>query len=653
MESRHKSKHCHCHCSHEHTESAESHGCCCHHCEHCHAEGDGGQNDEKWIKIRIWTGGIIFAAAAIIFYAVPEYAQWMIPAFVIAWAILGIDIVLAAVKTIFKGHFLDENFLMSLASMGAFGIAEYPEAVAVMLFYRIGEFLEDKAVEKSRHSISSLLDMRPDTARVFRNDQWIEVPPESIDVGEKVLVRPGERIPLDGRVVEGETRLDMQAITGESVPKKVCSGDDIYSGCINQESVITLEVKHVSSESMASKIIKMVENAQELKTPAEKFITKFARFYTPIVVISALLLALIPPLAFGGLWSVWLQRAFVFLVVSCPCALVISVPMAYFCGIGAASKRGILFRGSACVEALCKIRAMVFDKTGTLTHGTFEMTHVETAQGVEKETLLKIAASAEAQSNHPIARSILNSVHDYKQPDEIIEKSGLGIQCRCGDDVIFVGNASLMASENIEIQECKAVGSLVYVAQNGKYLGCIVISDAVRQDAEETMRKLRSIGIKKLVMLTGDSDRIAENVSKQLGLDEYQANLKPDDKLEQFKIIAENDSAAFIGDGMNDAPVLASAQVGIAMGGIGSDAAVDAADVVLMGNQISALPDVIKIAQKTHFIAVQNIVFALSVKFILLILGALGMIGLWVAVFGDVGVMVIAVCNALRMNMDK
>lgn len=640
-----ESCHCHSECCHEH---AEKSCCCCHHCEHCHAETH--EADEKWEKLRILSGGILFAAAAILFYACPEYAHLSIPAFIAAWLILGIDVAVKAVRTIFKGHFLDENFLMTLASIGAFAIAEYPEAVAVMFFYRIGEMLEDKAVEKSRHSISSLLEMQPDTARVRRDDQWLEISPENIEVGELILVRPGERIPLDGRVTEGESRLDMQAITGESVPKKVRVGDELLSGCINLESALTLEVTHVLSESMASKIIELVETAQELKTPAERFITKFARFYTPIVVGCAALLALIPPLLLDGLWSVWLQRAFVFLVVSCPCALVISVPMAYFCGIGAASRRGILFRGSACIEALCKIRTMVFDKTGTLTQGTFEITHVEPAPGIDADSLLKLAASAEAHSNHPIARSILNSVHDYIQPDETVEKSGLGIQCRCGHDVILVGNAAMMASENVAFQECGAVGTLVYVARNGEYLGCIVISDAIRPESLDTMQRLRDSGIKKLVMLTGDSEKIAESVSSQLKLDEFHANLKPADKLAHFNELAESMPAAFVGDGMNDAPVLASAGVGIAMGGAGSDAAIDAADVVLMGNQVGNLPFALSIARKTHGIAVQNIIFALSVKFILLILGALGIIGLWVAVFGDVGVMVIAVCNALRMN---
>lgn len=559
-------------------------------------------------------------------------------------------------KNITRGQVFDEHFLMSVSTIGAFAIGEYPEAVAVMLFYQVGEFFQSLAVKRSRKSISDLMDICPDSATVKRNGVLQVVSPESVAVGEIIVVKPGEKIPLDGIVVDGESMLDTKALTGESVPRSIRKGDEALSGCINQSGLLTLKVTKSFGESTVSKITDLVENASARKAPTENFITTFARYYTPVVVGMAAVLAIIPPLVLGGGWSEWLRRGFVFLIVSCPCALVISIPLTFFGGIGAASKRGVLVKGGNYLEALNKVSVVVFDKTGTLTKGVFEVANIIPAAGYQKEQVLEYAAQAESYSNHPIAKSILATYGkpiDQKQFSGFEEISGHGISVMVQGKKVLAGNSKLMESEKIAYAACDAAGTKFYVAADGSYVGCILIADEVKPDSKCAIAELKKIGVEKTVMLTGDDERIGKSVADELGLDAYYAQLLPDQKVEKLEMLdkqkRQGSKLAFVGDGINDAPVLARADVGIAMGGLGSDAAIEAADVVLMTDEPSKLVEAIDVAKATKRIVMQNIVIALGIKSVFLVLGALGMAGMWEAVFGDVGVTIIAVLNAMRI----
>uniref|UniRef100_UPI003AF19062 heavy metal translocating P-type ATPase n=1 Tax=Candidatus Allofournierella excrementavium TaxID=2838591 RepID=UPI003AF19062 len=614
-------------------------------------------NDEdKKRTIRLAVGAAVYAIgmALTVFAKLPTPAE--LAFLIVAYVILGWDVVWQAVKNITRGQVFDEHFLMSVSTIGAFAIGEYPEAVAVMLFYQVGEFFQSLAVKRSRKSISDLMDIRPDSATVKRNGVLQVVSPESVAVGEIIVVKPGEKIPLDGIVVDGESMLDTKALTGESVPKSIRKGDEALSGCINQSGLLTLKVTKSFGESTVSKIIDLVENASARKAPTENFITTFARYYTPVVVGMAAVLAIIPPLVLGGGWSEWLRRGFVFLIVSCPCALVISIPLTFLGGIGAASKRGVLVKGSNYLEALNKVSVVVFDKTGTLTKGVFEVANIIPAAGYQKEQVLEYAAQAESYSNHPIAKSILATYGkpiDQKQFSGFEEISGHGISVTVQGKKVLAGNGKLMESEKIAYAACDAAGTKFYVAADGSYVGCILIADEVKPDSKCAIAELKKIGVEKTVMLTGDDERIGKSVADELGLDAYYAQLLPDQKVEKLEMLdkqkRQGSKLAFVGDGINDAPVLARADVGIAMGGLGSDAAIEAADVVLMTDEPSKLVEAIDVAKATKRIVMQNIVIALGIKSVFLVLGALGMAGMWEAVFGDVGVTIIAVLNAMRI----
>ena len=601
-------------------------------------------------------GAVVYAIgmALTVFAKLPTLAE--LAFLIVAYVILGWDVVWQAVKNITRGQVFDEHFLMSVSTIGAFAIGEYPEAVAVMLFYQVGEFFQSLAVKRSRKSISDLMDICPDSATVKRNGVLQVVSPESVAVGEIIVVKPGEKIPLDGIVVDGESMLDTKALTGESVPRSIRKGDEALSGCINQSGLLTLKVTKSFGESTVSKITDLVENASARKAPTENFITTFARYYTPVVVGMAAVLAIIPPLVLGGGWSEWLRRGFVFLIVSCPCALVISIPLTFFGGIGAASKRGVLVKGSNYLEALNKVSVVVFDKTGTLTKGVFEVANIIPAAGYQKEQVLEYAAQAESYSNHPIAKSILSTYGkpiDQKQFSDFEEISGHGSSVMVQGKKVLAGNSKLMESEKIAYAACDAAGTKFYVAADGSYVGCILIADEVKPDSKCAIAELKKIGVEKTVMLTGDDERIGKSVADELGLDAYYAQLLPDQKVEKLEMLdkqkRQGSKLAFVGDGINDAPVLARADVGIAMGGLGSDAAIEAADVVLMTDEPSKLVEAIDVAKATKRIVMQNIVIALGIKSVFLVLGALGMAGMWEAVFGDVGVTIIAVLNAMRI----
>ena len=605
-------------------------GCGCGCCD-CH--GPVKKEESRRELYRLLVAGALFLAG----FALPHPLI-----FIAAYIVCGWDVVWKAVRNILKGRVFDEHFLMALASLGAFAIGEYHEAVAVMLFYQVGEYFQSMSVRRSRQSIADLMDLRPDHATVLRG-QALSVPPEQVAVGETILVVPGERIPLDGIVMEGAAELDTSALTGESLPRTVNPGDPVMSGCINLSGTLAVTVTKPYGESTAAKIIELVENAGAKKAPAENFITKFARYYTPVVVILAALLAFVPPL-FLGSWLEWLRRGMVFLVVSCPCALVISVPLTYFGGIGACSRHGILVKGGNYLDALTKVDTVVFDKTGTLTQGKFGVTGLFPAEGFTEKEVLSLAARAEQFSTHPIAKSILNAYAD--EPDELSgcrEVTGMGIIA----ENLVVGNRKLMEQEKIPYIPCNDPGTAVYVATDGIFAGTILIADKVKPDSKATLLELKSLGVQKTVMLTGDNEDVAASVSKELGLDAYHAQLLPLDKL---KILEKMEGkTVFAGDGINDAPCLARADVGVAMGGLGTDAAIEAADVVLMTDEPKKLADAIALARQTRTIVVQNIVFALGVKAAILVLGALGLAGMWAAVFADVGVAILAVMNAMRM----
>ncbi|MDD6283781.1 MAG: heavy metal translocating P-type ATPase [Firmicutes bacterium] len=570
--------------------------------------------------------------------------------FALPYLIVGGTVLRDACRNIAHGQMFDEQFLMSVATLGAFALGDYLEAVAVMVFYQVGELFQSLAVSRSRRSIAELMDIRPDTARVIRDGAETVVSPEQVRPGETVVVYPGEKVPLDGVILSGATALDTAALTGESIPTEVSAGDTAVSGAINLSGTVHIRVSGTYEQSTVAKILYMVENAAEKKSKSENFITRFSRVYTPCVVIGALMLAVLPPL-FVGRWSDWLNRALIFLVVSCPCALVISVPLSFFGGIGGASRKGILIKGSEYIETLGKVQTVVFDKTGTLTHGTFTVTAVHPEQ-VSKAYLLDIAAAAEQQSSHPIARSIISAHGGHIESGRIgsvHEHSGMGVEAVIDGRTVFVGNERLMSLADTEARPCHRHGTVIHIAERGRYLGHIVVSDTVKPDSANAVASLKSLGVKRTVMLTGDRRDIAERVAGELGIDTVMAQLMPDGKVEAVEhLMSEFRPLAFVGDGINDAPVLTRADVGIAMGAMGSDAAIEAADIVLMDDKPARLTDAIRLSRRTMRIVHQNIVFAIAVKLGVLLLSACGLVGMWIAIFADVGVMVLAVLNAMR-----
>lgn len=608
--------------------------------------------------IQLGIGGVIFAAAT--FFPMAFFAKIIL--FLLSYFIIGGEVLLRAVRNILRGEIFDENFLMTIATVGAFAIGEYPEAVAVMLFYQVGELFQDLAVNRSRRSIKALMDIRPDFANMVVDGQLLQVDPQEVAVGDRIVVKPGERIPLDGCVLEGQSMVDTSALTGESVPRSARLGDELLAGCINLNGLLTLEVSKSFQESTVAKILDMVQNASSRKAPTEAFITRFARYYTPAVVFSALAIAIIPPIVVpGAVFADWLYRGLIFLVISCPCALVISIPLSFFGGIGGASRNGILIKGGNYLEALHEVKTVVFDKTGTLTKGVFKVAQVVPVDGVHEIDLLRTAAEAEAHSNHPIARSILEAYDKpvtVEQGGTYEEIPGQGIKVVLGERRIIAGNDTMMHAHGIHAPKLDVVGTVVHVAVNNQYYGNIVIRDEMKADAAKAIKQLRQLGIRELVMLTGDRKEIAEKVASELQLDRVYAGLLPDEKVARVEAIVgesgHTGKVAFVGDGINDAPVLARADVGMAMGGLGSDAAIEAADIVLMTDEPSKIADAIRIARKTRTIVVQNIVFALGVKGVVLLLGAFGEATMWEAVFADVGVALIAVLNAMRaMNVKK
>ncbi len=613
--------------------------------------------DSRVLIVRLICGAVIFVAGLATKFLLKTTEPVQLALMVIAYLVLGYDVLWRALKNIVRGRIFDEQFLMSLSTLGAFAIQEYPEAVAVMLFYQFGEFLQDLSVDRSKDSITELLDIRPDSAALYKNGDVTVVTPNAVEVGDLIIVKPGERIPLDGIISEGEAMLDTKALTGEAVPRHVKAGDEIISGCINTSGVLKIKVTKTFGESTVSQIVNLVENAADRKAPTENFITAFARYYTPIVVVMALCLALLPPLFLNGEWKEWLSRALVFLVISCPCALVISIPLTFFGGIGAASKHGILVKGGNYLDALNKVDTVVFDKTGTLTKGVFKVTSIIPSDGFSSDEVLQYAASAERMSNHPIAKSITEACD--KLPDinasvtEFKEISGRGISAKIGEHNVLVGNGMLLKDCGVTFVTCEKIGTKVYVAIDNKYAGCVVISDEIKDDSRRAVEALKNFGVKKTIMLTGDDETIGKAVADEIGLDEYHAGLLPHQKVEKIEAIdVAKDSGSklvFVGDGINDAPVLARADIGIAMGALGSDAAIEAADIVLMTDEPSKIVEAIKISKATRRIVFENIIFALAVKIVFLVLGALGIAGMWIAVFGDVGVALIAVFNAMRI----
>ena len=609
--------------------------------------------------IKIIISAILFVLALVI----PFSNEWINNGlFIISYLVVGFEILKKAVRNIFRGKIFDENFLMAVATIGAFAIGEFPEAVAVMLFYQVGELFQSYAVDKSRKSIASLMDIRPDYANIEKDGKVEKVDPDEVKIGDIIIVKTGEKIPLDGVIIEGRSSLDTMALTGESVPRVVKTEDEVLSGCINKDGLLKIRVTKEFGESTVSRILDLVENASSKKSKSENFITKFAKYYTPTVVIIAVLLAFIPPIILKDFstFSVWLYRALSFLVVSCPCALVISIPLSFFGGIGGASKMGILIKGSNYLEALANTETVVFDKTGTLTEGIFEVQDIY-AEGIEKDELLRIVAHAENYSNHPIAKSVKKAYN--KEIDEKIiknpqELSGKGIWAKIDEKDILVGNEKLMLEEKIDFKKCDEVGTILYVAIDKKYVGYVLIADKIKQDSPKTIRELKAMNIKKTVMLTGDKKEVGEYVAKKLNMDKVYTELLPDGKVEKVEELlkqkSENGKLVFVGDGINDAPVLTISDIGVAMGGLGSDAAIEAADIVIMTDETSKISKAINLSKKTMRIVRENIIFAIFVKIAVLVLTAFGASTMWEAVFADVGVSVIAIINALRMlNIKK
>ena len=605
---------------------------------------------QKKTLVRIILSAVLLVAAALI----PVDGIVKLVLFLIPYAVIGWDVLWKAIRNIAHGQVFDENFLMAIATVGAFALGEYPEGVAVMLFYQVGELFQSYAVGRSRQSIAALMDIRPDYANIEQDGKLVQVDPEDVAVGDTIVIKAGEKVPLDGVVLEGSSAVDTAALTGESLPRDVDPGDDVVSGCINQSGLLKVRVTKVFGESTVAKILDLVENSSSKKARAENFITRFARYYTPVVVIGAVLLAVLPPLLFGGDWSDWLQRALIFLVISCPCALVISVPLSFFGGIGGASKQGILVKGSNYLEALAKTETVVFDKTGTLTKGTFQVTAVHPDR-ISKGELLELAAMAESYSEHPISRSLREAYQkpvDASRVTDVEEISGHGVRAKVDGHDVYAGNGKWMDRIGASWRNCHRTGTVVHVAVDGEYAGHIVISDAVKPDAAAAIEALKREGVKKTVMLTGDVKAVGEAVAREIGIDEVHAELLPGDKVDQVERLLKNTSGkgklAFVGDGINDAPVLSRADIGIAMGGLGSDAAIEAADIVLMDDKPSKLAVAVRISRKTLRIVRQNIVFALGIKLLFLALGAFGMANMWEAVFADVGVSVLAILNASR-----
>ena len=579
--------------------------------------------------------------------------------YLVPYLIIGYDIVYKAVRNISHGQVFDENFLMMVATVGAFGVQEFSEAVAVMLFYQVGELFQSYAVGKSRQSISAMMDICPEYANIEQNGVLTQVDPDDVEVGDIIVIKPGERIPLDGVVIEGESLVDTAALTGESVPRSAKAGDEIISGCVNGSGTLKVKVTKEFDDSTVAKILELVENASSKKAKVENFITKFAKYYTPVVTIGAVVLALVPPLVLGGGFAEWIQRACIFLVISCPCALVISVPMGFFGGIGAASKVGVLVKGSNYLEAVAEMTTIVFDKTGTLTKGKFKVAQIQ-PQGMTETELLEIAALGEGYSTHPIANSIREAygkTPDMKRTENANEIAGHGISITVDNKAVLIGNEKLMKKEGIAYTPCQSCGTVVYVACDGKFAGTLVISDTVKDGAKEAISAMKQVGVKKCVMLTGDRKEAAMEVAKELGIDEVHAELLPADKVAQVERLLrekpKKEKLAFVGDGINDAPVLTRADIGIAMGSMGSDAAIEAADVVLMDDDVRKIASIVRISRKTLLIVKQNIVFALGVKAIVLLLGAFGAANMWEAVFADVGVSVIAILNSMRALKEK
>ena len=618
-----------------------------------------GGNQIKKRGIKIIISAILFVLALVITFS----NEWINNGlFIISYLVVGFEILKKAVRNIFRGKVFDENFLMAVATIGAFAIGEFPEAVAVMLFYQVGELFQSYAVDKSRKSIASLMNIRPYYANIEKDGKIEKVDPDEVKIGDIIIVKTGEKIPLDGVIIEGRSSLDTMALTGESVPRVVKIEDEVLSGCINKDGLLKIRVTKEFGESTVSKILDLVENASSKKSKSENFITKFAKYYTPTVVIIAVLLAFIPPIILKDFstFSVWLYRALSFLVVSCPCALVISIPLSFFGGIGGASKMGILIKGSNYLEALANTETVVFDKTGTLTEGIFEVQDIY-AEGIEKDELLRIVAHAENYSNHPIAKSVKKAYN--KEIDEKIiknpqELSGKGIWAKIDEKDILVGNEKLMLEEKIDFKKCDEVGTILYVAIDKKYVGYVLIADKIKQDSPKTIRELKAMNIKKTVMLTGDKKEVGEYVAKKLNMDKVYTELLPDGKVEKVEELlkqkSENGKLVFVGDGINDAPVLTISDIGVAMGGLGSDAAIEAADIVIMTDETSKISKAINLSKKTMRIVRENIIFAIFVKIAVLVLTAFGASTMWEAVFADVGVSIIAIINALRMlNIKK
>ena len=610
-------------------------------------------------KKMLWR--ILISAVLFLALKLAGVTGWLeLTLYLVPYALIGWDVLWRAVRNILNGQVFDENFLMAVATVGAFGCGEYPEAVAVMLFYQVGELFQSVAVARSRQSIAALMDIRPDYANVEREGQLVQVDPEEVAVGDLIVIKPGERVPLDGVVVDGTSSLDTAALTGESMPRDVAAGQDVVSGCVNLTGLLRVKVSKPFGESTVSKILDLVENSASKKAKAENFITKFARYYTPAVVFAALALAVLPPLLGMGPFTMWLQRALIFLVVSCPCALVISIPLSFFGGIGGASKQGILVKGGNYLEALANTGVVVFDKTGTLTKGTFAVTQVRPV-GMTEEELLTLAALAERFSDHPISRSIRAAAPQDLDPERATsaeEIAGHGVKAVVDGMTVWAGNAKLMKLAGARCEKTGVqVGTVIHVALEDHYAGCIVVADQVKDSSARALRDLKAVGVRKTVMLTGDAPAVGEAVGRELGIDQVHAGLLPGDKVDRVEqLLAEKkpgEQLVFVGDGINDAPVLSRADIGVAMGAMGSDAAIEAADIVLMDDDLSKLPVAVGIARKTLKIVRQNIVFALGVKFLVLALSAVGLANMWMAVFADVGVSVIAILNASRMLKVK
>ncbi len=609
------------------------------------------------IGLVLFLFAVLFPAETIFGEAAGRYIS--VGLYMIPYLVIGGDVLWRAVRNISRGQVFDENFLMAVATIGAIFLQDYDEAVFVMLFYQVGEWFQGYAVGRSRNSIAELMDIRPDSANVERGGELVEVDPETVQAGDLIVVKPGERVPLDGMVLNGDSELDIAALTGESLPRVVSEGDEVLSGSVNLKGVLRIRVTKPYGESTVARILELVENAADKKAKAENFITRFARYYTPAVVSVAVLLAVLPPLLFGGVWGEWIERGLIFLVVSCPCALVISIPLSFFGGIGGASRYGVLVKGSNYLEMLAKADTIVFDKTGTLTNGSFTVTAVHPDK-VSKEKLLEMAALAEAYSDHPVALSIKRA---YGKEPELSrvgkpkESAGHGVNVTVDGIRVLAGNAACMEENGIAYRPCHMMGTTIHVAIDGEYEGHIVISDTVKPDAKEALSRLKALGVRRTVMLTGDREEVAAAVAEETGIDEYHAELLPEDKVQRVETLMEDENQdgqlVFVGDGINDAPVLARADVGIAMGAIGSDAAIEAADIVLMDDKPSGIAVAMRIARKTMSIVRENIVFALGVKAVVLLLAAAGIANMWLAVFADVGVAMLAVLNAMRAMRIK